>query len=134
MEASEPIEQQIARMNQQVAAYQRAGNIKEGVALADEAFFTAVRELPEAHFLRAQSARNRGIMQQMSGNIAEAAKTFVVALDFYKKTLDACAQRRRELDSSGKLQEAMEAAKEQTTLARAIEQLQHVLFGGGAHG
>src|SRR6516164_4403497 len=61
-------EQRIAQMNIDVAAFQRAGKIQEGVALADEAFFAALEELPSGHFLRAQSARNRAIMQFMSGN------------------------------------------------------------------
>jgi hypothetical protein len=133
MDTTQSVEQRVAKMNQDVAAYQRASKIEEGVALADEAFFTALRELPEGHFLRAQSARNRGIMQQMSGNVKEAVKTFVVALDFYKKTLQACALRRQELETDGQLEEALKLAKQQTDLARNIEQLQTILFGDQAH-
>lgn len=126
-------EQRISRLNHDVAAYQRAGKIEEGVELADEAFFAALKELPEGHLLRAQSARNRGIMQQMSGNIDEAFKTLFVAIDFYQKTLQACIERRQELENSGNFQGALAASNDQLQLARTIEQLQQVLFGDQAH-
>jgi hypothetical protein len=127
-------EQRIAQMNIDVAAFQRAGKIQEGVALADEAFFAALQELPDGHFLRAQSARNRAIMQFMSGDQEEAAKTLFVALNCYQKTLAACIERRQQLEASGKLKEAMQAAQEQTRLARAVEEIQHSLFGDQPRG
>jgi hypothetical protein len=132
MSSNPSAEQRIADMNQEVAAYQRAGKIEEGVKLADEAFFSALKELPEGHFLRAQSARNRGIMQFMNGNNEEAIKTSLVALDFYGKTLQATTRRREELENSGKYLEALAEAKEEAKLARTIEQLQQTLFGDKA--
>jgi hypothetical protein len=130
MDDNQSVEQRIAKMNRDVAAFQRAGKIKEGVELADEAFFTALSELPDGNFIRCQSIRNRAIMQQMSGDMAEAAKTFLVALSCYKRTLKACARRREELEKSGKIPDALQAAKEQASLARTVEKLQHTLFGG----
>jgi tetratricopeptide (TPR) repeat protein len=127
VDTTESVEQRIAQMNQEVAAYQRANKIEEGVKLADEAFFTALRELPDGHFLRAQSARNRGIMQQMAGNNEEAVKTLVVALDFYQKTSQTYTARRQELEKSGHVEEALQVAREQTDIARNIEHLQEIL-------
>jgi tetratricopeptide (TPR) repeat protein len=122
-------EERISKMNRQVAEYQRAGLIEKGVELADEAFFAALEELPEGHFLRAQSARNRGIMYQMAGNQEEAFKTLFVAFDFYQKALEQCVVRRERLESDGDLRRAKEAAEEQVRLARDLEQLRQVLGG-----
>ena len=129
MEAHEDAEQRIARLNQDVAQLQRAGQIEEGASLADEAFFTALRELPEGHFLRAQSARNRGIMQAMSGNPQEALKTFIVAVDFYAKAVEACRRRRQDREDAGDLEGAARIASEQASLAEALEQLKTNVFG-----
>jgi hypothetical protein len=122
--------QRIARMNQEVSALQRAGRIEEGTSLADEAFFAALHELPEGHSLRAQSARNRGIMQWMSGNMEEAFKTLVVAIDFYGKAVETCRRRRQEREEAGDLEGAARIAEEQTSLAEALEQLRSNVFGG----
>ena len=122
-------EERIRRLNQEVAALQRAGKVAEGVKLADQAFFAAIEELPEGHFLRAQSARNRGIMYQMSGDNAEAYKTLLVALDWYGKSRELCIARLKQLESAGDLRGAKSAAQERLELTRSIEQLQALLFG-----
>jgi hypothetical protein len=89
MQDNQSVEQRIANMNRDVAAFQRAGKIREGVELADEAFFAVLREHPDGNLIRCQSIRNRAIMQQMSGDVGEAAKTFFVALSCYKKPFEA---------------------------------------------
>jgi hypothetical protein len=44
--------------------------------------------------------------------------------------LEACSRRREELEKSGKIAEALQAAKDQVSLARTVDQLKHSLFGG----
>jgi len=121
--------QHIMQLNQRVAGLQHAGKIEEGTALADQAFFAALESLPEGHALRAQAARNRGIMQSMSGNMDEAMKTFIVAIDCYAKSVEAAKRLREELEAAGDLQAAAAIAKEQALLTEAHRQLRTNVFG-----
>jgi hypothetical protein len=134
MENNESPEQRIGRWNMEVAAFQRAGNIKEGVELADKAFFAALLELPEGHFLRAQGARNRGIMQFMAGDEKEAVKTLVAASHLYQQTLKACIARQQELERAGDLRGAQKAAEQRLEMSRNIEELRKMLSGSAANG
>jgi tetratricopeptide (TPR) repeat protein len=134
MDSKSSPDRRITELNKRVAALQREGRIKEGVALADEAFFTALEDLPEGHFLRAQSARNRGIMQFMAGNAEEALKTIVVAISFYEQTHEALRKRREELEGAGQIQEALSVAQEQATVVATLEQLRETVTGDRGKG
>jgi hypothetical protein len=93
---ADPNEERVAALNRKVAELQNSGQIDEGLRLADESFFLAIKKLPRGSFLLAQAARNRCCMQQMAGNMQEAIASGVVAFDNLTLALEqARAQRNR---------------------------------------
>ena len=64
---------------------------------------------------------NRSPEQHIAEVNQEAVKTFLVALDFYGKILNACTTRREELGNSDKYHEALGEAKGEAHLGRTIE-------------
>lgn len=121
------VEERVAALNQKVAEFQRSGQIAEGVQLADESFFLALEELPRGSFLLAQAARNRSCMQQMAGNPQEAIKSGVVAFDNLRLALEQTRKRRVDLEQSGQLREAKDAAAFEVRIARMADELRPLM-------